>query len=1070
MLSRGKVTPLTVSYYTDEVAAGLEDYYAGRGEAVGHWVASGSVAADLAGEVSAQQLARLFDAVHPDTGQALGAPYRVRDGADRVSGWDLTFSAPKSLSALWALGGGQVGMAAREAHEAAVATGLAYLEEHAAFSRAGKAGICQVDTEGLVAAAFVHRTSRAEDPQLHTHVLVSARVRCEDGVWRALDSRALHRELKSAGMVYQAALRAETTARLGVSWGPVDRHGQADIAGAPEALITRYSKRARAVDAEPKARMAELEARLGRGLTAPERQRTYERAVLDTRSPKAHRAAQPQLSDEGLHDRWLADATEAGLAPEAWLPEVLDRAGVHRHVELDTVVTESLAELATASSTWGRRHVVRALARRAPAELGSAEATRRWVEQAADAVLAHPGVVALVAPAPEPPEDLRRRDGRSVYEAHGAPRYSTLATLATEQHVLDAAVAGREAGRSLAAPDALEVAIATHGLVDDQAEALRRLAGGGEAICCLVGPAGAGKSRAMGAAADAWADSGVPVRGLAVSAAAAGVLTAEAGIPTDTIAKFLFEHDRPDGPSVQWKLRRGEVVVVDEAAMVASADLARVVTLAEGARAKVVLVGDHRQLGAVEAGGLFRLLVTETDAAELTGVRRFSAQWERAASLRLRTGDQSVVEEYLSQGRVVGGERSVMVEEAFGRWWVARPRGESVVVCAADHATVNELVARARAARVAAGEVEPDGVAAGEQVVGVGDEIVTCRNDRRLVTTAGAWVRNGDRWRVLARQADDALLVEDLTGRGRVVLPGDYVREHVALAYAVTIHKAQGLTVDSAIVLVDERTTAEGLYVGMTRGRAHNVALAVSEEPETEHAPAGPTRRPSEVLVAALGRSAAEVAALEALREALARSESLATLAPRLANLGAWIAKETPPDRSRELGWAADGLEHARRWCRPGQLTRAGREDRRRLEAAEARYDTLAAEQDRRQAWLEAHADTLAYRDELAEAIAKRRRDLGVAAAITQPDHVVDLIGAVPADDPPALQRWTNMAGRIEAYREEWDVGPEELRERPLDACQAREWEVAVHTSQLLARPPAPALDRGVDHGIELGL
>ena len=159
----------------------------------------------------------------------------------------------------------------------------------------------------------------------------------------------------------------------------------------------------------------------------------------------------------------------------------------------------------------------------------------------------------------------------------------------------------------------------------------------------------------MGAAAEAWTRSGIPVRGLAVSAAAAGVLTAEAGIATDTIAKFLYQHDRPEGPSAHWRLRRGEVVVLDEAAMVASADLARVVTLAEKARAKVVLVGDHRQLGAVEAGGLFRLLATETNAAELTGVRRFSAEWERAASLRLRAGDKSVVEQYLAQGRVGGG-------------------------------------------------------------------------------------------------------------------------------------------------------------------------------------------------------------------------------------------------------------------------------------------------------------------------------------------------------------------------------------------------------------------------------
>jgi hypothetical protein len=311
--------------------------------------------------------------------------------------------------------------------------------------------------------------------------------------------------------------------------------------------------------------------------------------------------------------------------------------------------------------------------------------------------------------------------------------------------------------------------------------------------------------------------------------------------------------------------------------------------------------------------------------------------------------------------------------------------------------------------------------------------------------------------------------VEDLAGRGRVVLPGDYVGEEVALAYAVTIHKAQGLTVDSAIVLVDERTTAEGLYVGMTRGRAHNVALAVCDEADAEHA-AGPTRPASEVLVAALGRSAAEVAALDALREALARSESLATLGPRLANLDAWIAEHMPPDRSRELQWAADGLDHARRWCQPGHLTRAGRDDRRRLEAAEARYESVAVEQGQRQAWLEAHADTLAYREELTEAVTQRRRELAIVAAVTRPDHVVDVIGAPPAGDPDEVQLWTNLAGRIEAYREEWGVDSDRLGERPLDRCQAQHWDTAIHAAQVLARPTSPALEPSLDHGLELGL
>lgn len=1071
MLSRGKVTPETVSYYTDEVAPGLEDYYAGRGEAAGHWVGRGAAAAGLGGDVSAEQLARLFEAQHPDSGEALGAPYKVRAGADQVRGWDLTFSAPKGLSVLWAIGGGEVGLVARECHDAAVATALEYLEEHAAFSRQGKAGIRQVDTEGLLGAAFVHRTSRAGDPQLHTHVLVSGRVRCGDGVWRALDSRALHRELKPGGTIYQAALRAESETRLGVVWGPVDRNGQADIIGVPDGLLTHYSKRHRALEKLAKARIAESEAVLGRSLTAQERRRTYEWATLETRVAKSH----PEVSDEGLHDRWLTDATEAGFAPKHWLPGVIDQHLAEQRVDVEvvaveTVVAECLAELDRSSSTWGRRHVVQQVARRAPAGLGGAEEARRWVEQVADKVLGHPSVVRLAAPSPEPPADLRRRDGRSVYEAHGAPLFSTLATLAQEQEVLDAAVAGRDAGRALAHPEDTDVAIALHGLDADQAEAVRRLTLDGEAITCLIGPAGAGKSRAMGAAAEAWTDSGIAVRGLAVSAAAAGVLEAEAGIPSETIAKYLYEHDRPGGAEGQWRLGRNEVVVIDEAAMVSTADLARVVALASEAEAKVVLVGDHRQLGAVEAGGLFRLLTTETKAAELTGVRRFHALWEREASLRLREGDKTVIEDYLQHGRVVGGGREVMVEEAFVRWQAARARGESVVVCAADHATVDELACRARAARVEAGEVETEGVVAGEQVVGLGDEIVTTRNNRRLVTSGQGWVRNGDRWQVLARHPDDSLLVEDLAGRGRVVLPGDYVCNEVALAYAVTIHKAQGLTVDRSILLVDDHTTAEGLYVGMTRGRASNMALSVCEDADGEHRPPGPTRSEIEVLLGAMGRSAAEVAALEALRDAFARSESLATLAPRLANLNAWIAKETPPDRSQELQWATEGLDQARRHCRPGSLTRSGREDRRRLEAAEARYEAVSAEQRRRQAWLDEHADTLTYRDQLGDTVADRRHGLGVAAAINQPSHLVKLIGPVPAREPNAVRLWTSMAGRIEAYREEWAVEPNDLGKRPWERHQEEAWQAAVQTAQLLHRVANAAPSRGLDQGMELGL
>ena len=622
MLSRGKVTPATVSYYTGEVAGGLEDYYTGRGESPGRWAGRGAAAAGLSGEVSAEALARLFAGEHPTTVEPLGGAYRVRAGADRVTGWDLTFSAPKTVSVLWAVGGGHVGMEVREAHEAAVAAGIAYLDEHAAFSRQGKAGIRHVDTDGLVAAGFVHRSSRAGDPQLHTHVLVSGRVRCTDGVWRALDSRALHRELKTAGMLYHAALRAELTARVGVDWDAVDRNGQADIDGVPAGLVDHWSKRRAAVVARAGERIADREVSLGRSLTPEERRRTFEVAALETRTAKTHGGADA----EGLHDRWGAEAAALGHPAVSWLPDTVDRDRVVEDTEVEAVVTNTLGELARSASTWGRTDVVRHVTRRAPTHLGGAEEVSHWVEAVTEQVLGHRAVVRLAAPIAPPPGDLCRRDGRSVFEAHGAPRYSTVATLTREQRVVDLVHAGRDANRAVARDHTVEEAITGARLDDDQAAAVRHITRDGDTAACVVGPAGTGKSRTMGAAAAAWRSCGTPVRGLAVSAAAAGVLQAEARVGSETIAKFLHEHDRPGGPTPGWALRAGEVVVVDEAGMVGSADLARVLLIADAARAKVVLVGDPAQLGAVEAGGLFRLLARD-HASELTGVHRFHQRW-----------------------------------------------------------------------------------------------------------------------------------------------------------------------------------------------------------------------------------------------------------------------------------------------------------------------------------------------------------------------------------------------------------------------------------------------------------
>jgi AAA domain len=364
----------------------------------------------------------------------------------------------------------------------------------------------------------------------------------------------------------------------------------------------------------------------------------------------------------------------------------------------------------------------------------------------------------------------------------------------------------------------------------------------------------------------------IPVQGVAPSAVAAGVLAEQAGIPSETLARFLLQ-----AATGQVTPRRGEVIVCDEASMVSTRDLAALVVLAATAEAKVVLVGDHHQLGSVQAGGLFRLLAFDAQTVELTGVRRFSDPWEADATRRLRAGDQSVIGEYIDHGRVRPGDREDTLNCAHQAWIQARSEGRSVMVMAADHDTVDQLALRARAARVAAGQVDPEGLVVGAQTVGVGDEIVTTGNYRRLVTTTGGWVRNGDRWQIIALGPKNSLTLASQERRGKVTVPGAYVEEHVILAYAVTVHKAQGVTVDEGVLVVDGSTSGEHLYVGMTRGRHRNLAC-VNTEPAGDEQPYRELRTAGQVLAAALRRSSSEPSATETLQGELAgigRSSSL---------------------------------------------------------------------------------------------------------------------------------------------------------------------------------------------------
>ena len=310
MMSIGKLVagPGVGRYYIDQVAQGREDYYAGEGEAAGVWMGTGVALLGLSGEVGEQELARLLEGRDPCSGLLL----RPLRSSSPVAGFDLTLRAPKSVSILFGVAEREVAQRVVCAHELAVAEAIGYLEREACWTRRGAGGVIRLPGRGFVAAGFRHRSSRAGDPLLHTHVVVANATQTADGRWTALDGRELYRHAKTAGFLYQAALRAELSRELGLRWQPVV-HGAADVEGVPRRVIEHFSQR--------RAEILEL-----MGARGERSARAAQVATLETRRRKDY-----GVPVDRLREQWRARAAEHGLDRDA-LTRVL-RPGPERRVE-----------------------------------------------------------------------------------------------------------------------------------------------------------------------------------------------------------------------------------------------------------------------------------------------------------------------------------------------------------------------------------------------------------------------------------------------------------------------------------------------------------------------------------------------------------------------------------------------------------------------------------------------------------------------------------------------------------------------------------------------------------------
>jgi conjugative relaxase-like TrwC/TraI family protein len=897
VLSSAKIGRSSWRYYQASVAVGACEYYLGAGEQPGVWVGRGlpELGLEPGSEVSERQLEAVFArGLHPVTGAALGRSWR----ADAVTGFDLTFSAPKSVSVLWALGGATAQAEVVQAHRAAVLAALTYLDAHAALSRRGTDGVEQIATDGFAAALFDHRTSRAGDPQLHTHALVPNKLLCADGIWRTIDGHELFHHKKAAGVLYQAALRAELHSRLRVVFGAPTAHGQAEILGVPAQLMTAWSKRAAQIAAEAAPVIADYEATMGRALTRNERAAVTKTAVLKTRQGK-----EPAGSVSVLHDRWQAEAAALGWGAETLHTAVVAvtktfAAGVTPVTEPFAVdVTASHSELAVLTAgrrrgVFSRADLTIEIAAALPVVAETADQVRVRVEALTTVSVRHPQAVKLGAPTV------------GVTPRASDARYTSTEVLQAEARVLRVADAGQGKHVAQVAATALDPELMAE-LGPDQQTAVAKLTTGGDFLVVLTAPAGAGKTTTLGAAAKIWQHAGFEVVGLAPSARAAAELAKATGGGADTLAKWLHQQYRlpqlPQAERAAWTPTTRTVLIVDEASMASTFDLHTLTRLARHARAKIVLVGDPAQIGTINApGGLIAALAARGHRIELTDIHRFHHEWEANASLRLRDGDRSVIDVYSDAGRLhTVPDPDTAAAAVFAHWQHARSDGAEVMMLARTRDDVDQLNALAKTAAQEAGQSHGPQLVVGDKSFQAGDVIRTRRNNRSI-TLGETHVRNGDRYTILATTGGGGLLVDHLGGRGATMLPAAYVAEHVEHGWATTIDGAQGATTDIAILLARPGIDREHLYVGLTRGRHENHAyLAPAIDDDHAHPTTSDTRA-RQMLRAALARSGRNDAAHTLLDRAHAANRPALPM-PSTSAMQTAAASEEAAARSRRL-------------------------------------------------------------------------------------------------------------------------------------------------------------------------
>lgn len=748
-----------------------EDYYLAGGEPPGRWVGRGAVELGVSGRVRKEEFRALLQGFSPRTHGPM-----VQNAGDesRRPGWDLTFSAPKSVSVLWSQLEEGERRVLQGLQQRAVEAALSYLESEAAWTRTGWNGT-RWERAQLAVATFEHGTSRAQDPQLHTHcVLLNVGVR-EDGSTSALETRPLYLHQHQADALYRTELAAGIARDLGYRVERTQRWFE--VAGVSSTVLAAFSQRRTEI-------LQALAEREARGLSGdPESAQARESAALATR------AAKEQVPRKELFAIWQARAAQLGFSA-ADLPRLSAEervAPARRQAETTReLLTRALAEVTREQASFRTRDLVRAVAQEALSTGLGAGAVRAGVA----AYLEGRGVGL----------ERRLQVVRLGTPPDHEPRFATREVVALERAMLARVLLSKERGPPLSEA-AVRAAESKTTLTEEQRAALWHLTRTPGLVKVLVGRPGTGKSFLLAAVREAFACEGYTVLGAALAGKAASGLQASAQIPSTTLHELLFRLDAGSA-ATGWALTAKTLIVVDEAAMASNAQIARLIQRTTDAGARLLLVGDAKQLQAIEQGGAFRGIAARLGAAELTTLRRQvgeDAAWQKDAIGDFGEGRaEAALRAYQARGRVLvtntarqARTRAVMDWETGGG--AANP--EQHLLLAGTRSDAALLNQNAQAVRARRGFLGGEELWVGPVRFHVGDRVLFTRNARVL------GVENGNLGTVLVVDARRGIMTVHLD-KGRVLAVNTELYPHLELGYALTAHKGQGITAPGNVHVV----------------------------------------------------------------------------------------------------------------------------------------------------------------------------------------------------------------------------------------------------------------------------